>query len=157
MNHTRPLYHYTTGHHLPRILEAGYLRPSAAGGAPDEVPLLWLSAARGYEPTALKMATVPGGGLRVLSRAEQRRTAGNVRFRLRPGAVELLPWREACRAAGIPSRERKRLEHVGKSRGGDCRNWYATPEALPVELFAIEVETAAGWQPLESQELEGAA
>lgn len=155
MNH---LYHYTTGEKLPLILEAGYLKPSAAGGHPRELPLLWLSRARDFEPTALKLLQLPGGRVRALSQVEQRDLVSNVRFRLKADSVHLLPWREACRVAGICRRERQALERIGKAVGAKHSNWFAIPQPLPVALFDIELETVHGWEALdEVVELEGAA
>lgn len=142
-------YHYTTGEKLPLILEASYLRPSAAGGHPGEPPLLWLSRARDFEPTALKALQLPGGQSRLLSQAEQSDIAGNVRFRLKADTVHPLPWRDACRVAGICRRERQIMERVGKAQGAKHRNWFAVPKPLPVTLFDIELETLSGWMAMD--------
>lgn len=149
----RKLYHYTTGQKLPQILESGYLKPSAAGGAPDELPLLWLSTAKDIEPTSLKMVQAPDGGLYGLTREQQRELAGNVRFVLKSD-LDLLSWRDACKAAGIGSRERKALERSGRDLGGKPSHWYATPDALPVDLFDVEVDTGRRWVPLEDAVVE---
>ncbi|MDO8862307.1 hypothetical protein Q6D67_11395 [Haliea sp. E1-2-M8] len=150
-------YHYTTGEKLPLILEAGYLKPSAAGGSPGEQPLLWLSRARDYEPTALKLLQLPGGRARLLSQVEQREVVGNVRFRLKADTVDLLPWRDACRAAGICRRERQHMERAGKAEGAKHTNWFAVAKTMPVTMFDIEVETVHGWEAMDEViELEGA-
>lgn len=144
----RKLYHYTTGEKLALILESGYLKPSAAGGSPGELPLLWLSTAKEIEPTALKLMQGIDGRLYQLTREQQRELAGNVRFVLL-APVELLPWRDACKAARITSGERKRMEHAGAAMGASRKDWYATPQALPIDLFDMEVDTGRGWIPLQ--------
>jgi hypothetical protein len=143
------LYHYTTGQKLIQIMECGYLKPSAAGGKPDERPLLWFSTSKNYEPTALKMVVCPFKKFRVLSQKEQRELVGNVRFRLRLGSVILLNWRESCKVAEISTKERKGLENAGKEMGANPKNWFSTLNCVPVEALSIEIETADGWKPME--------
>lgn len=143
------LYHYTTGQKLTQILESGYLIPSAAGGNPKETPLLWFSKTKDYEPTALKMACLPNGDVVQMKQEQQREIAGNVRFVLNSGKHHVMPWATACKTARISTRERKALERVGAQQGGNHKNWFATDDYLPVDIFDIEIETDNGWLPLE--------
>ena len=143
------LYHYTTGQNLVQIIESGYLIPSAAGGKPGEVPLLWFSKSKDYEPTALKMMQTAAGQFFILTPEQQRELVGNVRFALDTEKFHVMPWPTACKTAGISNRERKTLERVGADQGGNCKNWFATDDYLPVWMLRVEVETDHGWMPLE--------
>jgi hypothetical protein len=126
------VHHYTTEqHHLPLILQSGELRPSNAG-ALNEPPLLWFSRAQRWEGTATKMVQGPTGP-RLLTFAEQLATFGCVRFSLPADDPRLMTWADACKYAGISSTARRKLETVGRKRGGSPIDWLAIagPVALP--------------------------
>lgn len=138
------VYHYTTEHHhLPLILAAGELRPSNAG-AEHETPLLWFSRATRWEATATKMVTAPNGP-RLLTFKEQLSTFGCMRFSLRADDARLLNWVDACKAAGMSSTTRRKLEAVGRKRGGSPADWVAIRGAVPLADVRIQRFDGAAW------------
>lgn len=138
------VHHYTTEHHhLPLILESGELRPSNAG-AEHEPPLLWFSMAQRWEGTATKM--VQGGdGPRLLTFVEQLTTFGCVRFSLPADDPRLMRWDEACKYAGITSTARRKLEVVGRKRGGSPIDWFAIAGAVPLAELRLQRFDGAAW------------
>lgn len=138
------VYHYTTEHHhLPLILATGELRPSNAG-AEHETPLLWFSRATRWEATATKMVTAPNGP-RLLTFKEQLSTFGCVRFSLRADDPRLLNWVDACKAAGMSSTTRRKLETVGRKRGGSPSDWVAIPGAVSLADVRVQRFDGAAW------------
>jgi len=141
------LYHYTSARqHLPAILASGELqgRADMAG----ERPLVWFSAHPFWEPTATKPRWL--AGLVVPQTFEEYRDrAGCVRFALPADDARLMPWRRACKFAGIPKRDRWAMEGVGVKAGGDPRHWFAL--AGPAPLAELRAERLVGdrWQPME--------
>ncbi|WP_219063460.1 hypothetical protein [Pseudomonas sp. UMAB-08] len=141
------VHHYTTErHHLPLILESGELRPSNAG-AEHEPPLLWFSKAQRWEATATKM--IQGeSGLRLLTFAEQLAEFGCVRFSLPDDDSRLMNWADACKYAGITSTARRKLEAVGRKRGGSPINWFAIAGAAPLADMRLQRFDGAVWADL---------
>ncbi len=138
------VYHYTTEHHhLPLILAAGELRPSNAG-AEHETPLLWFSRATRWEATATKMVTAPNGP-RLLTFKEQLSTFGCVRFSLRADDPRLLNWVDACKAAGMSSTTRRKLETVGRKRGGSPSDWVALRGAVSLADVRLQRYDGSAW------------
>lgn len=138
------VYHYTTDHHhLPLILAAGELRPSNAG-AEHETPLLWFSRATRWEATATKMVTAPNGP-RLLTFKEQLSTFGCVRFSLRADDPRLLNWVDACKAAGMSSTTRRKLETVGRKRGGSPSDWVALRGAVSLADVRLQRYDGSAW------------
>jgi hypothetical protein len=146
----KALYHYTSERqHLPAILASGELRGRA--DMAGERPLVWFSAHPFWEPTATKPRWL--GGLVVPQTFEKYRDgAGCVRFALPADDARLMPWRRACKFAGIPKRDRWALEAVGAEVGGHPRHWLAL--AGPVPLAELRAERLEGgqWQPMRAEE-----
>lgn len=138
------VYHYTTEHHhLPLILATGELRPSNAG-AEHETPLLWFSRASHWEATATKMVTAPNG-MRLLTFKEQLSTFGCVRFSLPADDPRLMSWADACKAAGMSSTTRRKLETVGRKRGGSPSDWVAVRGAVSLAEVRIQRFDGTAW------------
>lgn len=145
------VHHYTTErHHLPLILSAGELRPSNAG-AEHEPPLLWFSRAQRWEATATKMIQGPAGA-RLLTFAEQMAAFGCVRFSLPADDPRLMSWADACKYAGIGSTARRKLEAVGRKRGGLPSDWLAIAGAVPLADVRLQCFDGSAWVDLESIE-----
>ena len=139
------VYHYTTEkHHLPMILESGHLRPSNAGGAPGEPPLVWFSRDEQWEPTATKMMQGPDGVERITF-SRQLEIFGCVRFSLPADDPRLMPWAEACKHAGIGFTQRRKLEAAGIKQGGAPHNWLAVSCAVPLADVRMQVFTHGKW------------
>lgn len=138
------VYHYTTEqHHLPLILTAGELRPSNAG-AEHELPLLWFSRATRWEATATKMVMAPNGP-RLLTFKEQLSAFGCARFSLRADDSRLLNWVDACKAAGMSSTTRRKLEVVGRKRGGSPSDWVAVRGAVSLADVRLQRFDGSAW------------
>ncbi|MCE5362511.1 hypothetical protein [Pseudomonas anguilliseptica] len=138
------VYHYTTEHHhLPLILADGELLPSNAG-AENETPLLWFSRASRWEATATKMVTAPNGP-RLLTFKEQLSTFGCVRFSLPADDPRLMNWADACKTAGMSSTTRRKLETVGRKRGGSPSDWVATLSAVSLADVRIQRFDGTAW------------
>lgn len=138
------VHHYTTEHHhLPLILASGELRPSNAG-AEHEVPLLWFSMAQRWEGTATKMVQTERGP-RLLTFAEQQASFGCVRFSLSADDLRLMSWADACKCAGITSTTRRKLEAVGRKRGGSPINWFAIAGPVPLADTRVQRFDGTSW------------
>ncbi|MNP26076.1 hypothetical protein D3C76_1189140 [compost metagenome] len=144
------VHHYTTEkHHLPLILASRTLLPSNAG-AENEPPLLWFSKAQLWEKTATKMVHSEHG-LRLLTFAEQLAKYGCVRFSLSSDDPRLMNWVSACKYAGITSTARRKLETVGKKRGGSPIDWFAT--SGDIQLTELRLQRYDGSQWVDSPSL----
>ncbi|WP_286974312.1 hypothetical protein [Pseudomonas sp.] len=138
------VHHYTTErHHLPLILADGELIPSNAG-AEHEAPLLWFSRAVRWEATATKMIQ-GANGLRLLTFNEQLASLGCVRFSLRADDPRLLNWVDACKAAGMSSTTRRKLETVGRKRGGSPADWVAVRSSVSLADVRLQRFDGASW------------
>ncbi len=138
------IHHYTTeNHHLPMILASGALRPSNAG-AENERPLLWFSKAQLWEKTATKMVRSERG-LRLLTFAEQLAEYGCVRFSLPNDDPRLMNWVDACKYAGITSTARRKLETVGRKRGGSPIDWFAISGSVPLTDLKLQRYDGSQW------------
>lgn len=145
------VHHYTTEHHhLPLILGSGELRPSNAG-AEHEAPLLWFSVAQRWEGTATKMVQGESGP-RLLTFAEQLASFGCVRFSLPANDPRLMNWADACKHAGITSTTRRKLEAVGRKRGGSPINWFAIAGAVPLADTRVQRFDGTAWLDLVADE-----
>lgn len=137
------VWHYATWASLPRIVESGALRGSNAG-APGEAPMLWFSANQQWEPTATKWRTDKTGKPFPMTFKEQVKTVGCIRFGLPADDPCLLNWKAACAAAGTPRETRRSLEKVGKKKGADPANWFATLRQVALSELHFQV-WAGGW------------
>ncbi len=141
------VHHYTTEqHHLPLILADGELLPSNAG-AEHETPLLWFSRAQRWEATATKMVTAPNGP-RLLTFKEQLSTFGCVRFSLPADDPRLMNWVDACKVAGMSSTTRRKLEAVGRKRGGSPSDWVAVRGSVSLADVRIQRFDGSAWVAL---------
>ncbi len=135
-----PLYHYCPTTHLPRVLDDGFLRPSAEGAAGSrETPALWFTSQPTYEPTAIKLWEV-GGVIRQMTLDEQARRCGLARIVVPPDLAPLT-WAEWARTSGVRPEEVKRMARIAKRLGSDVRLYRATFDAVPVDR-CLRVESS---------------
>ena len=138
------VHHYTTEkHHLPLILASRAWLPSNAG-AENETPLLWFSKAQLWEKTATKMVHSEQGP-RLLTFAEQLAKYGCVRFSLASDDPRLMNWVTACKYAGMTSTVRRKLEAVGKKRGGSPIDWFAISEGIQLTELKLQRYDGSQW------------
>ncbi len=138
------VWHYTVGVQVPKISDAGELRPSNAG-ASVEKPLLWFSAEQHWEPTATKGRIDQAGNYRQMSFEEHLNELGCVRFGLSAHDQRLMGWIEACKYAGTPDHWRRALEKVGRDQGADPLKWFAVAVAISIDETTFEVYTNREW------------
>ncbi len=138
------VFHYTAWSTLGKIVASAVLRPVAVG-APGERPLVWFSANQRWEPTATKLCSEPGG-LRQMSFKEMAERFGAVRFALPREDPRLMEWVRACRFAGMPDSERKRLEHRGRMLGANPSHWFAIAEEVPIDSLPFQVYLDRSWR-----------
>ncbi|WP_213662108.1 hypothetical protein [Stutzerimonas stutzeri] len=144
------VHHYTTErHHLPLILASGELLPSNAG-AEHEPPLLWFSRAQRWEATATKIVQGPTG-LRLMTFREQLAALGCVRFSLPADDPRLMAWADACKYAGMSSTTRRKLEAIGRKRGGSPADWMAVAGAVPLADVRLQRFDGSAWVELEAR------
>lgn len=120
------LWHYTAGHKLPLIREAGALRPNGAKIAARERPVLWFSAEPVYEPTAIKLVQMPGCAQpRRPSMGELHEMFGVFRFAVDREDPRLLTWQAAHRLARISPAGIANMLRAGVEIGAKPTNWTA--------------------------------
>lgn len=144
------VYHYTTEqHHLPLILESGYLRPSGAGCPVKEKPMLWFSRNQHCEPTAHKMVGKDLQHMRVMTFREQLEMFGWVRFGLPADDPRLLNWKTACSKCGMDKRWRLALEKAGRKQGGSPADWLAIDGVVLLRELRLQRFDGEAWVDME--------
>lgn len=137
------LFHYTTLTLLPHILNSGQLMPHMDGHV--EKPVVWFSSASSWEPTATKSFRTDNA-LVNLKFWEYRDLFGCIRFALPADDNRLLTWREVCNHAGLSRVDRRKLEAVARKRGGDPKQWFAVPAAIPLADMSLEILSINEWR-----------
>lgn len=138
------IYHYTSqAHHLPLILESETLIGRA--DLETERRLVWFSLNPNWEPTATK-PTWEHGALTWQTPHEYHCRFGMARLSLPANDPRLMDWRTACKYAGIPTRDRKAMEAVGKKDGGNPKHWFAVPGPIPVSELEVEILEGKEWR-----------
>lgn len=132
---TTPVYHYTTGDRLLRIIASRAILPATAHVAPPEIPAVWLSSAPVWEPSATK-GVIEDGIRRQASLAELIGLCGClVRIEIDPAAVQLLEPDSIREALRIPAVVHDRLLAAGLEMGADPANWRAVAGSIPLAAF----------------------
>jgi hypothetical protein len=130
-----PIYHYTTGDRLLRIIASRAILPATAHVAPPEIPAVWLSSAPVWEPSATK-GVIEDGVRRQASLAELIVLCGClVRIEIDPNAVCLIEpgtFRDALR---IPPNVHDRLIAAGLEMGANPSDWRANAGDIPHTAF----------------------
>lgn len=139
------VWHYAPWAHLPAIVESGVLRGSNAG-ADGEHPMLWFSANQHCEPTAIKMVNKQGQ-LVQLTFEQQVEIFGFIRFGLPANDCRLLNWKDSCAAAGTPRETQRKLEKVGKRRGGNPFHWFAVSSEIRLGDLLFQIWIDGKWHP----------
>lgn len=137
-------WHYTNGSRLDAIIASGKLKPGEALLAKGERPMLWFSTHHKWEPTTTMMVR-ECGALRGLTFKELSARIGCVRFGLPATDSRLLDWGTACALAGTPDEVRARLEHVGRMKGANPAQWFASADAVPLADLRFERYLNGRW------------
>ena len=137
------LSHYTTLTLLPQILNSGHLLPHMDGRI--EKSVVCLSSDSFWEPTATKPCRTDSA-LVSLKFWEYRDLFGCIRFALPADDSRLLTWRDVCEQAGLSRVERRKLEADARKRGGDPKQWFAVPAAIPLADMSLEILSINEWR-----------
>lgn len=137
------VYHYSALTRLPQMLNSGHLLPIINGHV--EVPLVWFSAHTFWEPTATKPCRTDNA-LVSLKFWEYRDLFGCIRFALPADDSRLLTWRDVCEQAGLSRVDRRKLEADARKRGGDPKQWFAVPAAIPLADMSLEILSINEWR-----------
>ena len=137
------LSHYTTLTLLPQILNSGHLLPHMDGRI--EKSVVWLSSDSFWEPPATKPCRTDSA-LVSLKFWEYRDLFGCIRFALPADDSRLLTWRDVCEQAGLSRVERRKLEADARKRGGDPKQWFAVPAAIPLADMSLEILSINEWR-----------
>lgn len=135
----RPMYHYTIYPCLPSIWKDRALKPGASTGG-----LLWFSTADPWEPMAGKCLDARYGWRR-LTFKQQSKQLGCVRFAVDRASRSMLDWSGINARAGFTAHIRDELEKEAQEIGADPRQWFATPEAIPVDGLRFEYWNNDRW------------
>ncbi|MDQ7734992.1 hypothetical protein QT231_20010 [Halomonas sp. SpR1] len=136
-------YHYSALTRFPQMLNSGHLLPYA--GIHLEMPLVMFSAHPFWEPTATKPCRTENA-LVNLKFWEYRDLFGCIRFALPADDSRLLTWREVCNQVGLSRIDRRKLEAAARKRGGDPKQWFAVPTAIPLVDMSLEILSINEWR-----------
>ncbi len=137
-------WHYTTRDRADAIVSCGEIRPTAAGVPVGEVPAVWFSTARTWEPTASKLMVDSAGRARRMEFPEMLEV-GIARFAVDRVALGLLPWPALCQPLNMAPEMADALVRAGRKQGANPGDWYALPRAVRVdECLRVEVYNPAG-------------
>lgn len=152
------LYHYTCGHKLAGIEDAGKLKPSQVPAwAKHERPILWFSTNEQFEPSAVKALLDPATGAKVFDLDVLERKVGLYRFALAAGVltVGMTQWPGCAVRAGMTEPHRVALAQAGLRMGAVPSQWWGTLATIDLEYLRMEVfdrnEAEAGrpfWLPI---------
>ncbi|WP_433924810.1 hypothetical protein ACN06F_05460 [Vreelandella sp. 21] len=135
--------HYSALTRLPQMLNSGHLLPHMDGCF--ETPLVWFSSVSFWEPTATKPFRT-NNALVSLKFWEYRDLFGCIRFALPADDSRLMTWREVCQQAGLSRVDRRKLEAAARKRGGDPKQWFAVPAAIPLADMSLEILSINEWR-----------
>lgn len=141
------VWHYTTMVHFEKIMNDGFLRPTSVYVLPPEKPVLWFSANRYCEPTALKMVTKQGR-LISLTLEGQLESFGVVRFGI--DASKLIPWNKLKGKARIDPDTVRGLIRAAKDKGSKPSDWYGTLKPINIDdCLTVEfMDKNGAWKSL---------
>lgn len=135
--------HYSALTRLPQMLNSGHLLPHRDGHV--EKSVVWFSSESFWEPTATKPFRTDNA-LVNLKFWEYRDLFGCIRFSLSADDSRLLTWREVCQQAGLSRVERRKLEAAARKQGGDPKQWFAVPAAIPIADMSLEILSINEWR-----------
>jgi hypothetical protein len=130
-------WHYTTCENFIRIVDDGFLRPTAIGIRPPELPILWFSLNQLWELTANKMLA-KNGCLTPLTREETMRH-GRGLARFGRASMAFVRWPAIGSLARMPRQIRRALEAQAVRQGANPADWMGGLEAITVSTMIIEI------------------
>ena len=149
------LWHYTTGVHIPLILDAGKIRAENPSFLrPPQIPVTWFSLNQVWEPTACKVALPPEAGPTIMRRATAEACCGLFRIGVDQSVA---PFR-VHQLIPIARAERwkvKAYKRVGISFGACPDDWRFTPNEVPEDRWrTIQIwdEASREWLPYQHEQ-----
>ena len=70
---------------------------------------------------------------------------GCIRFGIGRADKRLMPWKAACKAAGIGIETRAALERAGVMRGAHRNDWFGVAVSMPLSEIELDVWVDAKW------------
>ncbi|TCS32896.1 hypothetical protein EDC30_1197 [Paucimonas lemoignei] len=128
------VWHFTTGQKYVLIQQDGKLKRAAIGVSYPELPILWFSAHKLYEPSALKLLVQA----RRQATLEELREIGMGVFRYGVPKSSLIPWPELATKARMSRSMTRKLESRAVQMGSDPSDWYGSLEDLPIKDMVIQ-------------------
>lgn len=152
------VFHYTTLIHLLAILADGYLKAKTdRQRGTGERPAVWFSKNADYEITAAKgVLNKNTGAFQWLDKEGTACVAGVCRFAVALDSGVFYPWSWAPNALRMPRKHAERLAVIGKERGANPADWYASPADVHADkwlLVQVHVQHN-GWLTLTDDMLE---
>ena len=143
-------FHYTTGNHLPRIIESGFIETNSQLEATAK-PMAWFSTATDWEHSVCK-SIIEDGVRRSLDKLEICEICnGLFRVEIRSDYT-LMDWPETIADSQLSEATVKQLESKGIERGSDPMEWYTSLERVHrgdwIALDMWEPESG-NWLPIE--------
>lgn len=135
-------WHYTIGKNAERIMDCGLILPATLHVPPTEIPVVWFSIAKAWEPTATAMITKSGITRRATMEEMRYEAGGLARFGLPRSA--LLPWRDLKLAANIDPKDARKLAKVARKQGANPSHWYGSLTDVAVKDCTVQFERSPG-------------
>lgn len=138
LEQTMIAYHYTTGLKFKSITASGNLIGASAEVRPPELPIVWFSQEKYWEPTASRGTLVIDGTIRGLTMRETFHL-GRGLFRFGCPLTLLQQGKALRNAARIDRRFWNDLCRDGKSEGSDPALWWGSVKPVAIEGLSMEV------------------
>lgn len=130
------VWHYTTGQSVRGIISTGSINPAEELVPSGEIPAVWFSRRKTWEPTASKGIFDPRiGTRRFATLAEMEERCGGL-FRFGIDTASLLNWPRLVLATGMSCTTARHLERVGRKAGAVPSDWMG--RVGPVALTELE-------------------
>src|SRR5438105_9367520 len=126
------LWHYTTGHNLVRIIEAGKILLAPTLMPTTQRSAVWFSFRTDWEPTANQIL-VRDGWVRRASLKEMVQENGFLaRLGVRPSTASV-DWDAYKKESGVSRKMAEALDAAGRTYGADPKHWHVSFDAVPIE------------------------
>ncbi len=144
----KAFYHYTTLHHLTKILQTKKLKLTDVGIQVNERPALWLSTNSIYESTALKSGVSILKGFERMTFDSQHEHFGHARIKVK-SLGSIISWAKFKHTSGINPDIADQLEMSGRHCGANPDEWYCSYNEISIKDFLlIEKWNGKEWMPV---------
>lgn len=142
------IYHYTSEQYLEKILAKGELIVSEwEKNNKVKPPALWLSLNPVWENTATKLVRDILGNVRQLTKEEQHKNFGLIRFALVFNKDNLCTWAKYKYKSNTTLKVYKAMEIKGINQGANPKEWFASFKNIPLsKCISCEKYDGKAWQ-----------